>query len=55
MSTSSRRKCRPRLKFVFKAVEPSFMEACEGVNKCLFGSLLNILDFFLESTIGGNI
>ena len=55
MSTFSRRKCRPRLKFVSKAVEPSFMEAREGVNKCLFGSLLNVLDFFLESTIGRNI
>ena len=31
------------------------MDAREGVNKCLFGSLLNILDFFLESTIGRNI
>ena len=31
------------------------MDARGGVNKCLFGSLLNILDFFLESTIGGNI
>ena len=55
MSTSSRRKCRPRLKFVSKAVEPSFMEAREGINRCLCGSLLNILDFFLESTIGRNI
>ena len=31
------------------------MDAREGVNKCLFGSLVNILDFFLESTVGRNI
>ena len=55
MSTSLRRKCRPRLKLVSKAAEPLFMEAREGVNNCLFGSLLNILDFLLESNIERNI
>lgn len=52
ISTSLRRKCRPSLKFVSKAVKPSFMEACEGVNKCLFGSLFNVLISFWKALSG---
>ena len=55
ISSSSRRKRRPSDQFVFKAAKPPFMEAREGVNKCLFGSLLNVLDFFMESTIWRDI